>query len=229
MGPKGRRRQEAKGRVMGNVTPEIADGFFPAIGDELGDGLGETLRARVKAELEPGERLLWASRSAPPPAPMSVAFFIWGAIALLVFFFGTVALLAGVQRTRWIDDNSPTLPGVLMDTVSGIIIICLIGHLVSKRIERRGQAEVCYAITDRRAIAWIPEPQGAGIRVKSLSRGRIKDLARVERPDGSGTLEFRLPAGEIDPFDREMFNDIPEVRRVEQIVRHHLIASETTT
>ena len=33
--------------------------------DDFDDGLSDDLRARVKGELEPGERLLWAARSDP--------------------------------------------------------------------------------------------------------------------------------------------------------------------
>jgi hypothetical protein len=48
-------------------------GIFTEAGSEFEGGAADDLRARVKAELEPGERPLWASSShpslAPPEAP----------------------------------------------------------------------------------------------------------------------------------------------------------------
>jgi len=44
------------------------DSFRSASDDELVGDLANDLRARVKSELEPGERLLWAARSVPPRA-----------------------------------------------------------------------------------------------------------------------------------------------------------------
>jgi hypothetical protein len=214
---------------MHTGTSDTGEGFFPAAEDEFGDGLAHSLRARVKSELEPGERLLWAGQSASPPAPMGIAFFVWGAIALLVFFLGTIALVAGLTRPRRSDDGNPTILGILLDTVSGIIIVSMIGHRISKRIERVRQASVCYAVTDRRAISWIPEPNGGAVRVRSLHRGQIRDVVRVQRPDGSGTLEFSLSPEAHHSWEKEEFKHIPEVRRAEQIVRYNLIAPDKTT
>jgi hypothetical protein len=129
---------------MNDVSaPAHADDFSLAKTHELEDGLNDDLRARVKNELEPGERLLWAGRH----------------------------------------------------------------RLVN----------TCYAITDRRVIMWTPEPRGDAVGVQALGRGQIKSLVRIERPDGSGHLEF---------YGRFKFTYVPEVRRVEQIVRSNLMTSE---
>ena len=42
------------------------------------------LRGHLKGELEPGERLLWAARSAPTPKKLGPAYFWWAAIDLIL-------------------------------------------------------------------------------------------------------------------------------------------------
>jgi len=101
-----------------------------------------------------------------------------------------------------------------------------IAHGIGARLMQRRQAEVCYAVTDRRAIFWNPEPRSDGVRVMSVRRGEIQRVVRVERPDGSGHLEFS-PSAHVPyyPYPNG-FQHIPEVRRVEYIVRNNLIRDE---
>ena len=49
---------------------------------------------------------------------------------------------------------------------------------------------------------------------------------RIERPDGSGTLEFTRTLNDFDYYFHFKFEHIPEVRRVEQIVRNNLMTNE---
>jgi hypothetical protein len=92
------------------------------------------------------------------------------------------------------------------------------------------QANACYAVTDRRAISWVPEPKGDAIRVRTLPRGNIGEVTRVERPDGSGSLEFSLTEGShYYAFCHYGFRHIPEVRRVEQIIRNTLMTTDRTS
>jgi hypothetical protein len=122
-----------------------ADDLSFAATEEFGGDLTEELRARVKRELEPGERLLWAACSLAPPFRIGRGFL-----------------------------------------------------------------------------------KGDAIRVQTVARGQVGNLIRVERPDGSGTLEFAGTRGPVD-FDysnRFQFERVPEVRRVEQIVRNNLVTSE---
>ncbi len=46
-----------------------------------GDDFSEDLRGRVKQELDPGERLLWAGRPLPLPPRAPIGPIVWGAIA----------------------------------------------------------------------------------------------------------------------------------------------------
>jgi hypothetical protein len=89
-------------------------------------------------------------------------------------------------------------------------------------------ANTCYAVTNRRAIVWTPELNSDAMRVQALGRPLLKNLVRVERPDGSGHLQFsdEPPDLEFGYYHRFMFAHIREVRRVEQIVRNNLMMSE---
>jgi hypothetical protein len=117
---------------MNDVSvPAHADNFSLANTNELEDGLNDDLRSRVKCELEPGERLLWAARCDTSPEP-------WGA---------------------------------------GFYVVC------------------------------------------------------IERPAGSGTLEFYGTRADVDfgYYHSFRFAGVPDVRRVEQIVRNNLMTSEPNT
>jgi hypothetical protein len=69
----------------------IPDEFPIAEVDDLEGHLDDDLRARVKVELEPGERLLWAGRSDPPSERFGWGYFVFGAIAAFFFLLGSVA------------------------------------------------------------------------------------------------------------------------------------------
>lgn len=199
-------------------------GFFAAGGDELGDGLDELLRARVKGELEPGERLLWAGRSMPPAARFSVAYFAWFAVAMIFLGFGLFGIIHALSapRPRFNNDDPSMAMGTALSVIGGIILTCTIASAVAKRLQAARETGICYAVTDRRAISWEPEDKGDAVRVQSWTKGRIGDVVRVERPDGSGSLEFTLAQDTRFYWPPAGFQHIAEVRRVEQIVRHNL-------
>ena len=205
--------------------PTISDDFSLAGGDEFGPGLAEDVRARVKAELEPGERLLWAARSSPPPATMGVGYFIAAGFALVFLALGILILGQAMSHSRAQFNRESEMPVGITVTLAGCLIVATaIGIRVSEVLAQGRQARSYYALTDRRAIAWIPEPKGDAIRVRSLPRGQIRSVTRIERPDGSGTLEFILSPGCPDYyFHGTGMVHIPEVRRVEQIVRNFLV------
>lgn len=210
---------------MSGGSFDTGDGLFPAISDDLGDGLAEDLRARVKSELEPGERLLWVARSVPPPVRTGKGSFIAFGIGLLLAACGVLVIFRSFSRPRFRDDSA--VDGLLLTLLGAATVIATILVRVFAGWQRVRQAHSYYAVTDRRAISWIPEAKDGSIRVRSLGRGRIQDIARVERPDGTGTLEFFLsPANPEYPVAKEEFKHIPEVRRVEQIVRNNLMTPE---
>jgi len=198
---------------------------FAAAG-ELGDGLSDELRARVKAEIEPGERLLWAARSSPTPVPLDAGLVLSPvtAVVLLAAAVGTYANSVGYLGHPIKD----VLFLCIMTSLGGCILaIATTLGWIKSRAERRRKANVCYAVTDRRAIFLIPEPKTDAVRVVVLPRGEIADVVRVERPDGFGTLELSTPSFHHRlPWYPLGFQNIPEVRRVEQIIRTNLMTSK---
>jgi len=202
----------------------IEDAALAAAG-ELGEGLADELRFRFKGELEPGERLLWAARSDPPFEPVTAGYYVCAAISLVCLAVGVA--IAVPRGNRHFNDGSEVTGALVFLGIGCLFLIGLIAAWNSRRTERRRYRDTCYAITDRRAIVWSPEPKGAAIRVQTISRGQVRNLVRIERPDGSGSLELYAERDNVDfewhPFG---FKHIPEVRRVEQIIRNNLIKSE---
>jgi hypothetical protein len=63
--------------------------------------------------------------------------------------------------------------------------------------------------------------------VYNIARGKLTGLVRIERPDGTGDLEFSMGEQSYDfrwyPFG---FRGVAEVRRVDQIIRNHLLRDD---
>jgi hypothetical protein len=79
-------------------VPGHADEFVLAGADGFADELPDELRARVKRELKPGERLLWAARSYPPIELRGPGFY-FACIGTHVFLgVGILCLASGVNR-----------------------------------------------------------------------------------------------------------------------------------
>jgi len=197
--------------------------------DDISDGLADDLRARIKAEIEPGERLLWAARSSPPPVPLDAGtvFSVVAVVLLLAAVVGIFILRADAFGYLRLPLKDGLFAGLLASLVGCALAIGKIYAWIKSRAEQRRRANVCYAVTDRRAVFLIPEPKTDAVRVIVLPRGEIADLVRVEHPDGFGTLELSTPsfAGRL-PWYPLGFQNIPKVRRVEQIVRTNLMTSK---
>ena len=204
------------------------DVFIGMTDDDLTSDLPEDMRARVKGELEPGERLLWAGCSSPPHVRPSAGYFIAGAIALLLLIGGVLIITLTIGDFRnHVGRDSPMPVGIILCVASGVTGLGTIAHWINTSHERRRRIGAQYAVTDRRAIVWIPEPKSDAVRVIPLPKGQIDGVLRVERPDGSGTLELSCSAytGSL-PWYPFGFQHIPEVRRVEQIVRNNLVTGK---
>jgi hypothetical protein len=213
---------------VNNVSDTARDDDFSLAGtNELEDRLSDDLRARVKRELEPGERLVWAAWSNPPVEPHGVGFYVVRMITLGFLVLGLYLIVPRRHVRHW-DDGSGKVVGIGALLISGLAIMSMTANWNNRRKERRRQMGTCYAVTDRRAIVWAPELDGRAIRAQAMRRPLVKNLVRIERPDGSGHLGFSdepvaLAFGYYHQF---AFAHIPDVRRVEQIVRNNLITSE---
>ena len=59
---------------------------------EIAGELGEEALGRIKSELDPGERLLWAGRPQRKPVTLTNAYLISGLLATIFFVLGYVFL-----------------------------------------------------------------------------------------------------------------------------------------
>ncbi len=195
----------------------------------LGPGieLPADLAARVKSEIQPGERLLWAGRATPEYEPAG-----WGTFAAVVGAAGYTALgvwmgkLGGAFSPVWDFD---TLAGAFFALAIGAMIACL--TVVARRSSRDTSirdADRTYALTDRRAIVWRPSHRDRGVEVHVFDSGRIARIHRIERPDDSGDVIFTevgtasFTSLDFVP-DPNGFFAITDVRRVEALARSVLI------
>jgi hypothetical protein len=199
---------------------------------DLSNGLNDELRARVKGELDPGERLLWAGWSFPPPAHAGVATFVVGAVALVLLGIGIIGFAHTMSRTRARPEEGSMLIGYLGCIVGSFMAVGLIGGTYGRHRARRRETNVSYAVTDRRILMWKPEEYSDGIRIDTLQGPQIQGISRIQRPDGSGDLEsygVQLLEGSHWNYPGPAFKHIPEVRRVEQIIRNNLMRDEKAT
>jgi hypothetical protein len=215
---------------MVNTVERRQDDFSVASDACSFDSLADDLRARVKGELEPGERLLWAARSQPPFVRFGFGFYAMSAISSILLVLGTSGIVRALGRGRF-NDGSEMALGMVLVVVASLFGIGLIGNWYSRIKRRTRDASVCYAITDRRAVIWTPESKGNAIRISTFPRGEIRNLVRLQTPDGSGSLLFNTRTSDSTdgiPVDWYLygFRHVHEVRRVEQIVRNSLITGE---
>jgi len=92
-----------------------------------------------------------------------------------------------------------------------------------RRTEIARTGGTLYALTDRRAIIWVPEDRRGTVAVHSFRPGQVGRVHRIERPDGSGDVIFALSRDVGYPFTPEGFKGIAGVRRVEEQVRRTLV------
>jgi hypothetical protein len=201
------------------------DGFTGSADDDLTRDVNDELRARIKGELEPGERVLWAGWSSPPLAPPGLGSYFVGAVSLVLLVFGAISCAHAVGRPRALPDENSMALGIVLCIVGILFSSGLIASFFVRRNARRRGAGVSYAVTDRRVIIWTPEPNSDGIRILTMSGAQIRNIVRVQRLDGSGDLELFSTGQEISYFYHSGpgFKHIPEVRRVEQIIRNNLM------
>ena len=194
--------------------------------DPMAD-LADDLVALIKPELAPGERVLWAAKSNPRDGGSFSSALLFAPTFLLV---GLACI--GLTHSRfapWFRQIDGLILGVGFVLV--IVFVFMVMGIVSSwfegRYERRTLKEHLYVLTDRRAIVWIPQAGSAGVQVRTIQKGTVQKTSRVEYPDGSGDLYLEPDSR---PFKTPpTLAGIPDVRRVEDLVRSNLIDPEPTS
>ena len=193
----------------------------------------DDLKAWVKPELAPGERLLWAARAISRPT--NTAEWLTKISLFLVGFLGSSGLfLAGCFG--WLGNSIAAysallgLLGVITGLIGFAILLGMLGGWSIRRSQRRLIEGNVYALTDRRAILWKRRVGIDAIEVHSFACGKIARVSRLEYPDGSGDVFFAFPRDEEGfYFGERGFLGVAEVRRIEEMVRKTLIDAESNT
>jgi hypothetical protein len=184
--------------------------------------LPEELLQLVKPELQPGERLLWAATAIhetpvgtrSPYYPFYVMAVSFGVIAVSLF------LVFGPFRARFGSDEI-LLTEIVLIAIIAWLISCIVALFSSaSRWAVHGRfATNYYALTDCRAIIWVPS--SGLVQIHSFTRGSIKTIYRIEYPDGSGSVRFHYPTEE--GYQPPAFERVANVRFVEDLARRTLI------
>jgi hypothetical protein len=192
--------------------------------------LPEDLHEVIKPELAPGERLLWADRAnarASGRASSPLLGFVRAA-GFLMISAGCFAAFFGLLGQRFhVIEGATGMFGMIAGIIGFLILIGTLGGWISEGLGRALVKRRCYALTDRRAIVWNLRSGSRAVEVHSFHRGRVKDVRRVEYPDGSGDVIFALNEARYDEVESGRFVGVAEVRRVEDLVRKVLIVLDS--
>ena len=197
----------------------------------------DDLRDRVKPELRPGERLLWAGRGksrsvAPVVRPYSpgddvaLMFLGWLGVLFGLGFLTAQAGLFGPLSEEIKSKNNFVFIGTLL--VCGGLSLAVAGVVVWRYRRSSGDpsASPFYALTDQRVISWSPHTRSEAVQVQSYERGQFIDVHRVELPDGSGDVICTRRAPEV--WDQFTMQGVTEVRRVEELIRRFFVKTRDT-
>lgn len=186
------------------------------------DGLTEAMHERIKAELAEGERLVWAGR---PVRRLMGA----GRARAALLLCGVLPLAGGTGLIVWaIEAGKPDHRLAFGSMLAGVGLLLTPLLAWGIRVKRRVWQLTLYALTDRRAITWTPDPLGH-LTVRSFYPTELGGLHRKERPDGAGNViltETTLPGYQgMATVQTKGFLNIDRVREVEQLVRDTLLVS----
>jgi hypothetical protein len=188
-----------------------------------GDPLPEPLAQRLRAELQPGETLLWTGRPVPALAArpawaltlLGGAMLIPGIIIAGIIGIVVVAVAFATQ--------SPCFALFLLPFLAMFALVILLLATLPFGARRLADNTI-YAVTDRRAILW--QKIFWAFHVRSFSPQQLAAMQRIERTDGTGDLIFeQVPYH--DEHGRHLrsvgFTALARVRDVEDLIRAALL------
>jgi len=177
-------------------------------------------RATFAEYLQTGEEILWTGQPIPGkyaklalgPGVLMLPF----AVLFLVVFFFQMSSIAGPNAR----------PEIALIPI-GFVIIAVVISLFQLR---RRAANTSYAATNRRLLVAHRGAFGK-VRLKDYGRGTVEFLHVVEKRDGSGHIVFaRGMEGNNNKNSGTLrgFLAVPEVRRVEGVIKAQEYAPRTT-
>ena len=199
------------------------------------DILPEELDNRIHAELRHGEQLIWAGQPIPGrlmrgaiPFVVSGLFFT----AFAIFWLATASgiLFGGFQHGAW--DGFGGLFACF--PLFGVPFVLIgLGMISSPYWLKRRAQRTCYALTDQRAIIWVPG-WFSGTEVRSYQAAQLDKMSRRDYADGSGDLIFEevlsitrdSDSGLRSQRSERGFLAIDNVREVEELIRRTLLAAK---
>lgn len=173
------------------------------------------MRGLVERELDPGEKILWIDQPIPK---------FWNAGSIAMFLFAipftafSIFWMGGVAWITSQDSNAPA--GINFFSCFGLPFLLVgLGMLSSPIWMYRAAKKTIYAITDKRAISIVG---GRMMKVRSFQPEQLKNLERIERSNGSGSIiieyeTFTTSKGRTRNRPHG-FMEIRDVKRVEDFL-----------
>ena len=162
---------------------------------DLSNGLNDELRARVKGELEPGERLLWAGgrllrRLVPGRGDTTSS-----ALAAMALLSSgrSILLMRSVTCPRGIPDDGSIALGSIFCVVGAPHDRSGSSGAAHSRRDGRGPQRKRLLCGDRSTCHHLDSGAEIPMRIRvhtDATGHRSGASVRVQRPDGSGDLEF---------------------------------------
>lgn len=189
------------------------------------DYIPRELTALVDTELQPGERIVWTGQ----PLPSRFARRSLGMVIFAIPWTAFAVFWIAAACQFKIPDFSQG--GGFFPLFGLPFVLVGVGMLSSPFWMRRSARRTVYALTDRRALvlgggAW------RSLSVRSFGPEKLRDLRRVQYPDGSGDLIFERTIHENSHNNRQStdhgFLAIREVKDVETLARKLADASNAT-
>lgn len=183
----------------------------------------------ARSDLEKGEKLIWIGQPRPGRMMLGTIPLVLFAIpwtAFSVFWIGMTLTFAvgigeqgkGAGAFRWF--------GLLFPLFGVPFLLIGVGMLSAPWWVWRRAKRTCYAVTDRRAVTWVPGVS-RGMTVRSFRPAELGRIVRSERSDGSGDLVFEERGYRGSRGHRRTtrcgFFAIPNVRDVEQLIQETLL------
>lgn len=172
----------------------------------------QTMETSLSNELLEGEELIWSGRPAegkksiaPSARKLQIGALVYAVLGLVLMLVALIVeiRIGDLQAGK---ESFIFIPGFL------IFIIGILLFFFGKMIDFTPKSTV-YAITTQRVIVLHG---GRYLRVISFDKRAIKQVQRVERPDGSGDLLFFGVSASSGEYGNSVFRAISNVRLVER-------------